>query len=125
MRFSPPITPPLPDDQDVYLVLDDFGGRLGRSWRESPEERTERATVLTDLLDGQFFDPVRVVAFNTSKGTSKDVSREFAELIAQECADDGVPRFLREFVDRHSGGRSTHQLPLPLSIARVRKTGSP
>src|SRR5260221_6361653 len=33
MRRSPSIVPPAAD-QDIYLVLDDFGGRIGPSWRE-------------------------------------------------------------------------------------------
>jgi hypothetical protein len=32
MRRPPSIAPALPDDMDVYLVLDDFGERLGRAW---------------------------------------------------------------------------------------------
>ena len=33
---SPSIVPPPPgNDQDVYLVLDDFGGRIGSAWREN------------------------------------------------------------------------------------------
>ena len=115
MRSSPSISPALPDDQDVYLVLDDFGPPFGRCWRETTEERTERGTVMTDLLDGQYSNPVRVVMFNTSEGSSQDVSEEFAELIAHECASDGfdVPPFLRDFVDRHRPGWPA-QLPLPL-----------
>jgi hypothetical protein len=34
---------PETDDRDVYLVLDDFGGRLGRAWRETDEESTDRS----------------------------------------------------------------------------------
>jgi hypothetical protein len=116
MRRSPSITPPPPDDQDVYLVLDDFGGRLGRAWRESREERTSRDTVIADLMDGQFFNPVRVIVFNTASGNTRDVSREFAELIVQEYRCDGfdVPSFLRGFIERHRGDRPA-QLILPLS----------
>jgi hypothetical protein len=33
MRTSPSISPAQPDNRDVYLVLDDFGERLGRAWR--------------------------------------------------------------------------------------------
>jgi len=68
MRPSPSIFPALPDDRDVYLVLDDFGERLGRAWRETDEERTDRATVFMDLIDGQYSNPARVVAFNTARG---------------------------------------------------------
>jgi hypothetical protein len=53
-------------ERDVYLVLDDFG-RIGRSWREMDEERTGRETVITDLMDGQCSDPVRIVASTPHK----------------------------------------------------------
>ena len=43
MRRSPSIAPTSPDDHDIYLVLDDFGARLGRAWRETDEERNARA----------------------------------------------------------------------------------
>jgi hypothetical protein len=39
MRRSPTIVPP-GGDQDIYLVLNDFGDRLGRSWAETDEEDT-------------------------------------------------------------------------------------
>jgi hypothetical protein len=64
----PSIAPAPPDDVDVYLVLDDFGERLGRAWAETVEERTDRATVIADILEGQYAGPVRVVAFNTAQG---------------------------------------------------------
>ena len=40
MRRSPSIVPP-GGDQDVYLVLDDFGSGLGRAWRETDVEHTD------------------------------------------------------------------------------------
>jgi hypothetical protein len=43
-------------------VLDDFG-RLGRAWRETDEAGTGRATLVRNLLEGQYENPVRVVAF--------------------------------------------------------------
>jgi hypothetical protein len=48
MRRSPSIAYALPDDVDIYLVLDDFGGRLGRAWRETDEANTDRATMIED-----------------------------------------------------------------------------
>jgi hypothetical protein len=72
---SPSIAADLPDDVDVYLVLDDFGGKLGRAWGETDEERTDRETVIADLLSGQYSDPVRVVAFNIAEAWSLDVSQ--------------------------------------------------
>ena len=43
-------------DRDIYLVLDDFG-TLGRSWRETDEAETDRETVITSLMDGQYSAP--------------------------------------------------------------------
>jgi hypothetical protein len=74
MRRSPSIAPASPDDRDTYLVLDDFGERLGRAWRETGEERTDRETVISDLIDGQYSNPARVIAFNTAERWSRDVS---------------------------------------------------
>ena len=61
-------------DQDIYLVFDDFGGRIGQSWRETDVEATRLETVLADLRDDQFSNPIRVIAFNTAEGWSRDVS---------------------------------------------------
>jgi hypothetical protein len=115
MRQSPSIAPHSPDDGDVYLVLDDFGGRLGGAWRESPEDRTDRGTVIADLMDGQFNDPVRVVAFNTASGQARDVSAELVELIVWDCASSGfdLPPTLEGFIKRHSSATRA-QLSLPL-----------
>jgi hypothetical protein len=109
MHRSPSISPPPPDDQDVYLVFDDLGKPLGRTWRETPEGRTDRDAVVADLLDGQFNEPVRIVAFNTKAGWSRDVSRELAELILQGRNDDGfdVPPFLQTFIERHARVRQS------------------
>src|ERR1700749_4514665 len=83
MRRSPSIVPQS-DDQDIYLVLDDFG-RLGRSWREMDEQSTDRPAVIQDLLEGQYNNPVRVIAFNTAEGCSRDVSEDIADELAQLC----------------------------------------
>jgi hypothetical protein len=50
MRRSPSIVPQQAD-RDVYLVMDDFGDRLGRAWRETDEEDTARKTLIRDLMD--------------------------------------------------------------------------
>jgi len=42
---------------DIYLVLDDFGPP-GRAWRETDEAGADRATLVRNLLDGQYEDPV-------------------------------------------------------------------
>jgi hypothetical protein len=118
MRRSPSIASALPDDVDVYLVLDDFGGRLGRAWRETDEADTDRATTIEDLIDGQYRAPARVVAFNTAEGWSRDVSEEIADELRTRInsAYVDVPSSLEDFLDRYAGGRPV-QLPLPLKGA--------
>jgi hypothetical protein len=91
-------------DQTVYLVVDRFGG-LGTAYRETDIERTDLETVITDLISGQFNDPVRVVAFNTLEHWAQDVSRDVALEIQSRCDIDGhdVPDTLRDFVDSYAG----------------------
>ena len=104
----------MPDDQDVYLVLDDFGA-LGRSWREIDEQSTDRAAVIQDLLEGQYNNPVRVIAFNTAEGWSRDVSEGIADELAQLCDIRGqdIPAALEDFIEQRGSGKP-EQLPLPL-----------
>ena len=86
MRTSPSIVP-RDDDQDTYLVMDDFGGRLGLAWRETDPDSTDFEIVIRDLLDGQYSNPVRVVGFNTAEGWSRDVSEEVSAVDATlRCA---------------------------------------
>jgi len=66
VRTSPSIAPN-GLERDVYLVLDDFGS-LGRVWRETDEAGTNGATLVRNLLEGQYENPVRIVAFNTAEG---------------------------------------------------------
>jgi hypothetical protein len=115
MHSSPSIVPDDPDDRDIYLVLDDFGGRLGRAWPETDEKHTDRETLITDLMTGQYSNPVRVVAFNTAEGWSRDMSEDIADELMRWYAeqDKEVPPSLEDFIDRHLTTASK-QLPLPL-----------
>ena len=76
MRTSPSVVPG--GEKDIYLVLDDFG-RLGRAWRETDETGTNRATLVRNLLDGQYENPVRIVAFNIAEGWCRDVTVDIAD----------------------------------------------
>ena len=116
MPRSPSIVPQS-DDHDVYLVLDDFG-KLGRCWRETDEERTDRRTVVGDLLDGQYNRAMRVIAFNAAEGWARDVSEDVADELLQRLSsnDDEIPASLADFIDRHRSP-AADQLPLPLRDA--------
>jgi hypothetical protein len=102
------------DDQNVYIVLDDFG-RLGRSYRETDVETADLETVIVDLLGGQYNDPVRVVGFNTFEGWSQDVSADIAQELRRHCDLQlrDVPSSIQHFVDRHD--RVDRQLTLRLA----------
>ena len=100
MSYSPSIVP----EDDTYIVLDDFGP-LGRAWRETAEAGASRATLVRNLLDGHYEDPVRVVAFNPIQGWSRDVTVEIADevrrrFIEQEDTPASLLRFL-DLANRH------------------------
>jgi hypothetical protein len=103
--WTPSIVP-RGDDQDVYLVVDDFG-RLGRVWREADVEATDFETVVTDMLDGQYSNPIGIVYFNATDGWSRDVSEIIARELRRRCDLEGreLPDFVADFVERNEGPR--------------------
>jgi hypothetical protein len=104
-------------DQNVYLVVDDFG-RNGRTWREASVEATDLETVILDMLEGQYKNPVRVVAFNTAEKWSQDVSPDVAQELRQRCdlQTRDIPFYLQDFVDQHESRYRDIQLPLPMRL---------
>src|ERR1700745_549787 len=110
-------------DQTVYLVIDRFGG-MGTVYRETEVERADLETIITDLLSGQFNDPVRVVAFNTLEHWSDDVSEAIATEIQTRCDIEGVsvPEHAHDFVAGYRGsGSPTHaEARVRLGILRAK-----
>jgi len=99
-----PTAVPYGADQTVYLVFDGFGA----SRNDCPEKKFERddlETVISDLLNGQFNAPVRVMAFNTLEHWIEDVSNHVAQEIQTRCDIDGalIPEHVRDFVASHAG----------------------
>ena len=94
--FAPP-TVPYGADETVFVVVEN-SGVPGSVYREV--ECTDLDTVVSDLLAGQFADPVRVLAFNTLEHWSRDLSAEVAREIQTRCDMDGVPvpDHLQDFV---------------------------
>jgi hypothetical protein len=89
------------DDVAVYLVLDDFG-LLGRAYRETDAADANLSTLIDDMLTGQFNCPVRVVAFNTAEGWSRDVSEDVARDVIDRARQEGLmlTEGVREFAER-------------------------
>ena len=53
-------------DQTVYIVENDFGHR-GRAYVETDGEYSDLEATITGLLEGQYSNPLRIVAFNTAE----------------------------------------------------------
>src|SRR4029078_7999982 len=96
---SPPLAP-VGFDVDVYVALDDFGS-IGRSYRETAEEGAARESLIRDLMGGQYNNPVRIVCFNTAKGTTRDATLEIAQEILDRVSRKGeeIAPGLRDFIE--------------------------
>jgi hypothetical protein len=88
-------------DETVYLIIDRFWN--GTVYRGAEIERSDFETIISDLLTGQFNDPVRVVAFNTLEHWVADVSADIAAEIQTRCDIQGapVPDHLSDFVQSY------------------------
>jgi hypothetical protein len=80
--WTPSIVPS--EAWDYCLVIDDLGD-LGRVFREAVVESATFETVVTDLLDGQYSNPIQVVSFNADEGWSHDVSADVAAELRRRC----------------------------------------
>jgi hypothetical protein len=65
-------------DQTVDLVLNEC---LGRAYCEASEDRSDLETTISDLISGQYDNPVRVIAFHAAERWSEDVSENIAREI--------------------------------------------
>ena len=73
--WTPSIVPNDRLDRDFYIVLEDF--KNGAAFRET-DEGIDYATLIDDLLHGQYDQVLRVVAFNPAEGWSRDASEDVA-----------------------------------------------
>jgi hypothetical protein len=87
-----------------YFVLDDFGD-YGCIFHERREHETGEESVIRHLIEGQFNKPLRVFAFNTHEGWSRDVSEEIADKVLRrvEGGHGTLTSDTRAFVERHLG----------------------
>lgn len=94
-------------------MVDNFG-RNGRAFRETDFEMADLETTISDLLAGDYANPIQVVALNTaeywSEVASEDVAREIRRRCDMQMAD--VPSAVQNVVERHEG--RTRQLSLQL-----------
>jgi hypothetical protein len=64
---TPPLAPKLTDNVTVHIVLNDFGN-LGRAYVETDEAEADEWTVVSKIMDGEYSNPTRVVAFKYRRG---------------------------------------------------------
>ena len=88
--------------QVVYQVLDDLGTN-GHVWPEMAENEVNEQTIIQWIIDGQFKRPLRVIAFNTEEGWSRDITHGIARRILQLRRGTPLGAAAREFVERATG----------------------
>jgi hypothetical protein len=100
LRTLPPLNPG--NDVTVYLVAEDFGN-LGRAFRETDLAEADHDTIVRNLISGQYRNPLRVIAFNTVEGWSRDVSEEIAYDVLDRAydADTTLRVGAKRFIDLH------------------------
>ena len=82
MRISntPFLAPGFRNDTTGYIVLNNFG-KLGSAYVETDESEADEGVVIGDIISGAHSNPLRVVAFNTQEGWSRDVTEDIAHKI--------------------------------------------
>jgi hypothetical protein len=88
MSTQTPLAPKLTDNVTVHIVLNDFG-TLGRAFLETDELEADEWTTVTNIINGEYSNPVRVVAFNIAEGWSRDVTENIAEAVLERGDTEG------------------------------------
>ncbi len=78
---------------------------MGQAYRETDPEQADLKAVISDLISGQYANPVRVVAFNVAEHWAEDASEDIAHEIMRRLAlaGDELPSSLEGFVELHLG----------------------
>ena len=105
MRNQTPLAPREPGlDVTVYIVLNDFGP-LGRAYVETDEDEADEATIVEDILSGQYSRPIRVIAFNAAEGWARDVTEDIARAVLSKAQSEqrSIGTVAQEFLERTLG----------------------
>ena len=106
MRIRTPSLVPdgQPYDVAAYIVVNDYGQQLGRAYAETDEAKADEKTVVSDIISGQYSNPVRVVAFNTVEGWSRDVTEDIARAVLEQGeSESDLSESAKKFVERVRG----------------------
>ena len=104
MRNQIPLAPSEPFDVTVHIVLNDFGP-LGRAYVEADEAQADEATIIKNIHSGHYSHPLRVVAFNTAEGWSRDVTEDIAQAVFNKAQNEyrPIPIVAQDFLVRTLG----------------------
>ena len=113
MRLMDRPVPGYPDDVTVYLVVNDFG-KFGKAYVETDIAEADREVIIRNFISGQYSNALRVVAFNTAEGWSRDVSEDIANEVLERAfdADENLSEDTKRFIDRH-GSPGEKRPPAP------------
>lgn len=102
MRNWTPSFVPNGHDQNFYLVINNYG-KFGPAFAETDVAEADLETTIAGLMPGQYSDPVRVVAFNTTEHWAEDASEDVAREILRrlDLAGHEMPSAIEAFVDSH------------------------
>lgn len=91
-------------DEAVHIVLNDFGPR-GRAYVETDDNKADESSIVTRITVGEYSCPLRVVAFNTAEGWSRDVTEDIAWEVSHRARREGrsLGTVARGFVERVLG----------------------
>ena len=99
MTTAPTLVPESNASELLHFVLCDFG-EFGQAFVETKPEAADEATIIDNILGGEYTAPLAVIAVDIAAGTSRDVSIEIArkvELAAeidQRTLTDSVQAFV-------------------------------
>jgi hypothetical protein len=90
-------------EHTTYLLMDEIG-EYGNVWREMSEGEANEATIVQWFIQGQINRPVKIVAFNTEEGWSRDITHDIAtKLLDLNQQGAALSAAAREFVERVTG----------------------
>jgi hypothetical protein len=68
---------------------------------ETDAAESDRETIVRNFISGQYENAIRVVAFNTAEGWSRDVSEDIANEVLDRAYDADETLASKRFIDRH------------------------
>ena len=106
MPRSPPLAPDVPA-ASVHIVLNDFGP-LGCAYVGTDEANADEATIVENILDGQYSCPLRIVAFNIAEGWAEDVTEDIAIAVLSRARSKHrlIGKVVQGFVERALGAEA-------------------